>query len=478
MRLHVVVCAALNFAIFSNSCQAQNDKPTPALKRLTVSENRRCLQKDDGTPFFYLGDTAWELFHKLTLEEATRYFDVRAEQGFTVIQAVVLAEFDGLRSPNANGHVPLIEENPQRINEDYFRHVDAMVRLANERGLVVGLLPSWGDKWNKKWGVGPEIFTPENAKAYGKILGSRYKDAAIIWILGGDRPIEKDIHKEIIRAMAAGLREGDGGAHLMTFHPTGGQGSSAVFHQDDWLDFNMRQNGHNTEYGAYVATRRDYDLKPVKPVIDGEPIYEDHPIAFKASEFGHSIALDARRAAYWDLFSGACGHTYGNHSMWQFYRKGENGINSPLLVWEKAIQQPAARQMIHVRRLLESRPCRTRIPDDSLIVADKVATAVPGAGRYRFVATRDEAGAFAMIYAPVGRPFRVDLEKLKGENLRVWWFDPRSGASIEVGKIKKQGVQEFTSPAMGEATDYVLVLDDVDAGFSPPGAAPASVKKP
>lgn len=453
---------------------ASAQAPSAAPKNLKVSENHRYLVKDDGTPFFYLGDTAWELFHKLSLDEAKRYFEIRAKQGFTVIQAVALAEFDGLTKPNAMGRLPLIENDPTRINDAYFKHVDALIKLANEKGLVVGLLPTWGDKWNKKWGVGPEIFTRENAKAYGKILGQRYKDAAIIWILGGDRPVENETHKAIIRAMAVGLREGDGGSHLMTFHPTGGQGSSSVFHNDDWLDFNMRQNGHNTEFGAYAATKRDYDLKPAKPVIDGEPIYEDHPIAFKAPEFGHSIALDARRAAYWDLFSGAFGHTYGNHSMWQFFKEGEGGVNSPLLVWENAINQPAAQQMIHTRKLLESRPFLTRIPDDSLIIPDRITTLVPGAGRYRFVATRDEAGTFAMIYAPVGRSFRVDLTKLRGKQLKAWWFDPRTGEAKEIGMFQKEPSHEFTSPAGGEQLDYILVIDDEAARYSPPGSGSLS----
>ena len=70
---------------------------------LQVSANRRFLIHDDGTPFFYLGDTAWELFHRLTLDEADYYLRDRAAKGFTVIQAVVLAEMDGLHTPNMNG---------------------------------------------------------------------------------------------------------------------------------------------------------------------------------------------------------------------------------------------------------------------------------------------------------------------------------------------------------------------------------------
>ena len=40
---------------------------------LKISDNRRFLPHTDGTPFFYLGDTAWELLHRCTLEESERY---------------------------------------------------------------------------------------------------------------------------------------------------------------------------------------------------------------------------------------------------------------------------------------------------------------------------------------------------------------------------------------------------------------------
>ncbi|HZN64330.1 MAG TPA: DUF4038 domain-containing protein, partial [Tepidisphaeraceae bacterium] len=180
-----------------------------APQRLRVSDNKRFLVRQDGTPFFWLGDTAWELFHRLNREQADQYLQDRAEKGFTVIQAVVLAELDGLDDPNPYGHTPLRSNDPTKPNEDYFKHVDYVVNKANSLGLHIGMLPTWGDKWNKKWGKGPEIFNPQNAAAaYGQWLGNRYKDKRIIWILGGDRPIESDLHKEITRAMAQGLRKG------------------------------------------------------------------------------------------------------------------------------------------------------------------------------------------------------------------------------------------------------------------------------
>ena len=450
--------------------------PVAAAPRIKVSDNHRFLVYADGRPFFYLGDTAWELFHRLKREEVDRYLEDRARKQFTVIQAVAIAELDGHVAPNAYGHLPLVGLAPSRPevkegpDNDYWDHVDYIVNQAESLGLVIGFLPTWGRYWHDRTSDGKVLFTPENAAVYGEWLGKRYRDKPIIWILGGDRSIDNEEQKAVLRAMARGLRQGDGGRHLITFHPPGANGSSTWLHNEEWLDFNMRQNGHVAEYtGRYDQTKKDYGRTPVKPVLDGEPIYEDHPISFQADKLGHSSAEDARRPLYWDLFGGACGHTYGHHSVWQMWAPGRSPINNPLMPWFEAIDQPGAGQMQYGRRLLESRPFLTRIPDDSIIVTDRVATAVPGAGRYRFVATRDAAGTYAMVYAPLGRKFKVRLDKIAGPRVKAWWFNPRTGEAKAIGEFPNSGEREFISPNPGETLDWVLVLDDASKGYPAPG---------
>lgn len=466
-------CALLVTLMLGLVSQAATPPAAPRhLPELRVSENRRFLVTADSQPFFWLADTAWELFHRLTREEAEHYLRTRAEQGFTVIQAVILAEFDGLTVPNAQGHLPLRDNDPTQPIEEYFQHVDWIVDRAAALGLYLGLLPTWGDKWNKQRGAGPEIFTPENAHTYGAWLGRRYAGRNVIWILGGDRPIETDAHREITRAMARGVRAG-GAGQLITFHPNGNRGSAEWFHEEDWLDLNLRQNGHTAEFSdRYAKTRLDYNRTPVKPVIDGEPLYEDHPLAFRAAAFGHSTATDVRRAFYWNVFTGACGHTYGHHSVWQMFTPERKPINSPLMPWREALTQPGAQQMQFGRRLIESRPFLTRMPADDVIVPAAVPTAVPGEGRYRFVATRDAGGSFAMVYVPASRKFTVRLAALSGDTLKAWWFNPRNGTATPAGTFPNRGTREFTPPQFGDDLDWVLVLDDATKDFPAPGSNP------
>ena len=146
------------------------------LQQLRVSDNRHFLVTKDGKPFFWLGDTGWELFHRLNKQDAELYFKKRSSQGFNVIQAVALAELDGLHTPNANGDLPLLNDDPAKPNEAYFKYVDTLIDVAARYNLYIALLPTWGDKvYRNKWGKGPEIFNESNALVYGKWIGKRYK---------------------------------------------------------------------------------------------------------------------------------------------------------------------------------------------------------------------------------------------------------------------------------------------------------------
>jgi hypothetical protein len=421
---------------------------------LRVHASRRFLEHADGTPFFWLGDTAWELFHRLTREEADHYLDDRQRKGFTVIQAVVLAELDGLRVPNAYGDTPLVGNDPTRLDEGYFRHVDYIVDAAERRGIFIGMLPTWGDKFNKRWGLGPEIFTPANARAYGELLGRRYRTKPIVWILVGDRAPESPAHLAIVRAMAEGLRAGDGGSHLMTYHPMGARSSSQWFHSDDWLALDMFQSGHNAPNIAnYKYVEADRQRVPVKPVVDGEPRYEDHPIDWKP-EKGWFDEFDVRQAAYWALLAGAAGHTYGNHDIWQMLQPGRTPISSARTPWRVALTHPGSQQMGYARRLFMSRPFLELVPDQSVL-------AVPsdtGAGHIREARGRD--GGYAFAYTPLGKPIEVRLDAVRGPMVRAAWFDPRTGATTPIGTVRARGTRTFDPPGdEGRGRDWVLVLD-------------------
>ncbi len=441
-------------------------------QKLKVSDNNRYLVTEEGTPFFYMADTAWELFHRCDRQEADFYLKKRASQGFNVVQAVALAELDGLNTPNAYGHTPLLNNDPKTPNNAYFEHVDHIIKKADSLNLYIALLPTWGDKvFKNNWGKGPEIFTPENARVFGNWIGKRYADYDnIIWIIGGDRnPREGSSDVEIWNQLAEGIAGSAGGYDntLMSFHPQPNApgGSSTWFHYQPWLDFNMHQTGHCPDQATYRHINHDYLLAPTKPTVDGEPLYEDHPNCFNAKELGHSLPEAIRRIMYSNVFAGAMGQTYGCHDVWQMYKTDKEAINQPLRPWPIALDLPMANQMRHLKNLMLSRPYLGRIPDQSVIVS-----AQPG--KYEdVIATRDEAGSYAMVYFPIGQPIELDITALKGDKFTTWWYDPRTGSAFKNPVSIDSKKVAITPPSSGKGHDWILVIDEGGQNYSPPGSS-------
>ena len=420
----------------------------------------------DGQPFFWMADTAWELFHRLDEKETIHYLDVRKEQGFNVVQAVVLAELDGIQTPNANGDTPFLNLEKWEYNEAFFSHVDKVLNMALERNMHIALLPTWGDKLFKdSWGIGPEIFTPSSAYAYGKWIGNRYRNQKnLIWVLGGDRnPRENSKDVEVWNEMAKGLLESQNPANPIpiTFHPqpTSPGGSSNWFHQANWLDFNMHQTGHCPNQPTYEKIAHDLSLSPLKPTIDGEPMYEEHPKCFNAKELGYSEAADIRKIMYWNVFAGAAGQTYGCHAVWQMYDLDKSPVNGPLKPWHKSLDLEVANQVKHLKNLMLSRPFFDRVPDQGLISSSQVDD------QTYVVATRDKKGSFAFFYFPDGKTIKINLASLKGSGYKMTWKDPRTGVEFPGNtgeKILEKKEFEVIPPSNGRGNDWILIVDALD----------------
>jgi len=461
------------------------------LPRILVHKNGHYLQTEDGRPFFWLGDTAWQLIHATSREECSYYLHARAGQGFTVVQTVVLSEFDGIHKPSALGLLPFVEGDPTRPNEAYFDRVVEIVDEAGSLGLYVALVATWGDKLTAPWGKGPRLFRNDNlpvARGYSSYLARKMKGRTnVIWILGGDRPPRlagldneylSQLAKEtgfapdqdwtpIWRAIADGLREDGGQAPLIVYHPQGGVSSSQYLHNEPWLSMNGMQSGHGGGHDVPVWSwvTRDYGLRPAKPTLDLEPNYEDHPYnpwpRWDAST-GFFRDHDVRKQVYRSVFAGACGVTYGHNSVWGFVGSRNEPINYVDRDWVDGLYRPGGRQMTFLRQLMESRPFFGRIPDQGLIAGDA------GAGGEHSQATRDQEGTFAFVYIPMNdHDFAVELSAIRSAEVKAWWYDPRTGVGRLIGTMPGKSRHAFRSLPYGP--DWVLVIDAVDANYAPPG---------
>jgi hypothetical protein len=266
--------------------------------------------------------------------------------------------------------------------------------------------------------------------------------------------------------MAEGIATGVGGHDkaLMTFHPQPNAledgGSSKWFHRDEWLDFNMFQTGHCRENNVWDRVQYVYNLKPAKPVLDGEPLYEDHPVCFNAKDLGTSSAYDVRKLAWLDVFAGAFGHTYGCHDIWQMYAPHREPINGPHFPWYVAIDLPGSGQLKYLRQLIEARPMFDRVPDQTLITDALYAND-------RIQATRGKD--YILIYSAQGKKFTLNTNKISGKELIAHWYNPKNGEVKEAGKFTKQAQQEFSPPSSGYGHDWVLIVDDASKNYPLPG---------
>ena len=311
--------------IFNHPCMSRSDDSTrSSLLPLKISNNGRFLVTTSGQPFFWLGDTAWRL-SILAPDEVDAYMENRDRHAFNVIQV-----HPGFEHSDYAGNLPFLEGDPGRPNEAFWRHIDDILDKARAHGLYVALVPMWGQEYAKAFKA-----DAEKARVFGRWIGRRYASRNhVVWIVSGEYdsinnyrlPIS-DEQKAVINATAEGIRDGHCGTQLMTIHPGVSRTSSLDFHGASWLDFNMLQSGHTIDCNAYrqaenhALIAHDYRMTPTKPVLDGEPIYEDTPDGVwvvKNTDGPRAGAAAVRRKAYWAVFAGACGHTYGHNDVYPF----------------------------------------------------------------------------------------------------------------------------------------------------------------
>lgn len=463
----------LSFALLWICCSLMAQKPWDNGK-LKVSENGRYLQHENGTPFFWLGDTSWLLFQRLNREQVKTYLENRKAKGFNVIQCIFYQFYTDKNAYGDYGfadsdltqpiHTPGNDPNDP-AQYDYWDHVDYVVDLAAVYGMYVAIVPTWSQLVLRD-----KNMTVQKAEIFAAHLADHFKDRPnIIWINGGSA--KPHVNTDIWNAIGKNLRKYDPN-HLITFHPFGRMQSSEAFHNAEWLDLNMFTSGHrnyeqdDTEKGygednwRYVLD--DLSKKPQKPTIDGEPSYESLPQGLHDHSMPYWTDSDVRRYAYWSVFAGACGHVYGQNSVRQVYIEGVNKPESGAKIsFFEALDDEGSFDMQYLKNLMLSRPYFDRVNAQFLLVDE-------GERYNRVLVTR--GADYLMSYDYTGRAFTLKLGAIEGETLRVWWYDPTTGEAIDKGTIKNKGEKKFKAPKSKEHTDWVLVLDNASKKFGAPGA--------
>jgi hypothetical protein len=398
---------------------------------LKVSANGRYFTDSNGNPFFWLGDTQWNLFRSFTMDEAGGILDDRARKGFSVILVMLLGtsrddKADG-RAMNVHGVSPWKNDDPLQPNAAYFDTAETVIRMAAERGivLVIGI-------YHARPGAANPI-QQNNARSWAMWVGKRFRGFAnIIWSM---YPQANSDHLPIVRELVAGLRMGDGGSHLISVHPDPSPTSSSVFHGEEWLAFNTIQTFKYVEE-IVPMVRYDFGLRPAKPVVMAEGAYEG------GIEYGFDVTpIWVRRQAYYSHLAGAY-HSYGHNDCWRV---------EP--AWRQALDAPGSRQLSILKNTFTELPAWWNLTPDQSLLAEHD----PGKGQLIKLAARNTDNSWAVVYLPSPGSVKVDMERIaRSGKVRAHWINPADGGTLGADLSQQTGAQSFFSPAQWE--DALLLL--------------------
>lgn len=424
-----------------------------------VAADRRHFAHEDGTPFFWLGDTWWMgLVARLEWPASFEALaDDRRDKGFTVVQIVAglypdMPAFDdrGLGDagfPWERGYV--------RIRPEYFDAADRRINALVERGLVPCILGGWGyhlpwlgtekmgQHWRyliARWGALPVVWCAAG-------------EQAMPWYLSGDKAHESEVLRREWTTVIEGMRRTNPFGRLITTHPRRSARDEILF--PELVDFEMQQTGHRRPTAHHAAEAlREWNRPPRMPVISGESRYE------ALVTRGRTLSAKQAREAFWAhlLNSGCAGHTYGATGIWQVnlpdrpFGSSPHGGNWGDTPWQEAMALPGAEQIARGKRLLLTLPWTEFAPRPELVAgATSAAGTADGRCVVAFVVDRDTVS--------------IDAARLAGA-MAARWFDPVSGTARPATEspLAAEGSGEIAAPGPNAAGDgdWVLVLEQAD----------------
>jgi hypothetical protein len=422
---------------------------------LHLSFNGRYLMHDDTTPFFWMGDTAWNGPLLSTAEDWALYIRERKRQKFTVVQWVA-TQFRAAPEGNREKQLAFTGREAIVINPRFFQFLDEKTDALDRAGILSAPVLLWAIGGGSNPSVNPGFALPEDqAILLARYMVARWGANNVVWILGGDgdyRGEKADRWKRIGREVFSEPKHAP-----VTLHPGGMQWIGEEFAQEDWFNILGYQSGHGDDDKTLQwifdgPAARDWGKKPARPFINLEPPYENH-LAYQSHK-PHSPE-NVRRAIYWSLLSSpTAGVTYGGHGVWGW----DDGSSPPTdhpstgvpLPWQRALHMPAAEQMAHVVSLFTALEFWRLRPWPELL-AGQPGTEAPGR---HIAAARTERGDLAVVYVPEDRSVSL-LKSALPHEFKAQWFDPRSGQESAAPADARGGALSFATPAEG---DWVLLL--------------------
>lgn len=415
-----------------------------------TGEGHYHLSHADGTPFFWLGCTAWNGPLKATEDEWETYLRHRASHDYSVIQFVT-TPWRGCQE-NSEGLTAFQGRDTIVINPAFFRRLDDRIDQINANGLVAAPVLLWAFPGRGRE-LNPGYFLPDDqAVLLARYMVARYGANHVVWLLGGDGDYTgkyehrwKTIGRDVF---------GDGKFQgPVALHPKGGSWIGEAYTDETWLDIIGYQSGHGHNESITrgitqgpVATK--WKQVPAKPLINLEPVYDE----IRPALTGDVI----RKACFRSVFSApVSGITYGANGIWPWLRqKGEKIVNhgdAPWTSsWRQSLELPASRQMGYLARFFKALPWWEFRPAQDLLASQ------PGDQEAdQFVSVlRTPDNHIILVYFPAGLP--VEIKKPAKHRYSAKWFNPATN-QYTAGSVHDKGAVVAVTPPSG--SDIVLVLE-------------------
>lgn len=412
---------------------------------LKVSADKRYLVHDDGTPFLWIGDTAWVAGLKATAEDWAEYVSDRRKKRFALVQISPASEWGA--ATDRQNNKPFADADLRQWNPEYWRAFEAKIQHANENGLYVLL--------NGIMEPVSRYPKPETATLFARNIVARLYGNFVLFSPSFD---SNERQVALGNAVGKALREATD-VHLITQHPATSLKTTMEYYEQDYLDFVGVQTGH-------AGGRRDvvyahalewnlvaYNVENHKPVVNMEAFYDAAGTTDQLPAKFRGTALDARAVGYISLLTGAKGYTYGAYGLWNWQTD-----ESHPYVWRKAMAFPSSMHMMHMHDFFAAiewwklEPASDvvknagRTPTDAIVLAK--------------AATSD----LAVAYTSNAERIDIDLSKLRVTHFQ--WHNPVTGLAEKTAAVTS-GV--FTKPSGWE--DAVLLLWSPRAPVTPRDAA-------
>jgi hypothetical protein len=419
--------------------------------RITRERGNYHLNHEDGTPFFWLGCTAWNGGLKSTTEEWEHYLSHRAAHGYNVIQ-LVGTQWRGC-DQNSEGEVAFTGSGRIDLNPGFFKHFDTKMDRVNAHGHVAGLVLLWALPFGTGMELSPGYYLPDKeAILLARYMVARYGAHHVVWILGGDGQFYGELEDRWLHIGREVFKDKPQG--LSTLHPHGVSWIGEIYGDEDWFDIDGYQSSHGTGERTVNFINRTiaegWEKNPPKPVINLEPCYEQIRNAI--------FEDDVRNACYWSIFAAPpSGITYGANGIWPWIREGEKPLNhryTPEVdTWDRSIELPGSGQIGYLGTFMRSFNWWDLLPAQQLLLLQ------PGEEDFRrhLAILKSKDSQQILVYFPL--KMRAKLLLPLGSTYRASWYNPVNNELMKAIINTDGRIMEADNPF---EKDAVLVLTGVE----------------